>query len=375
MLRINSYSERIVFFAIIILVLFETSIIYAAPPVAEIRTIFSQKALNPPPPELLKALDAEHINTCLQEIDPYARYVPPKLSSTSSSLPLRLGIDVFEYKSHLWVRREPGGPASKVGIPEISELQAINNKSVRYDGLAQVLTQLDKAVRKRKVTLTVSRRLGEEGKAYTVKPSTFYTPSIEWHRSANYIVIRINDFVAHDTAPTLSALYTTLVKARTPVIIDLRGCPGGDLYEAIGIAGMFVPAKLSLISTSDRLGNVKSYQAPPGKKLPHPTFLLIDNRTASSAEFFSGILQHHHLTRLVGERSYGKCVSQTILPLSDGSSLWLTTLSVRFPGNMPCTEKGITPDIPYPDITIAKTDDIIKKLPLRHRHHINNQHN
>lgn len=334
---------------------------FAAPPVDEIRKIVAQKSLWPQSSESLAALDIRHLEAALLAIDAYARYVPSTLSGDSSPS-VHLGIEAFVYKSRLWIRPDQGGPADQAGIPEIGELKAINGKTIQGDDLAKVSALLDKAVRETQVNLTISARSGRKGKAYRVTPAVYQSSSITWRRVGADIVIRITEFVSHDTAPRLSAILTTLDRPGTRFVVDLRGCSGGDLYEALEIAGMFVPFGLPLASTYDRSGVVQTYQAPSGRKPTNPVWLLIDHRTASSAEILAGILQHHHLARVIGERSYGKCVSQTLVPLSDGGGLWLTTLGVNFPDKTSCNGKGIIPDTSYPDISIAKLANIIEKI-------------
>ena len=347
---------------IMISLLIMTVSVHAAPPINEIYTIMSQKALRLPSPASLVALSDKNLNQRLLAIDPYARYVPPISPLKNSSLSVQIGIEIFVHKSQLWIQPVLGGPADRIGLPEIGILRAVNGRNIQGYHLDRISALLDKAVRKSPVILTVSSSIISEGKDYSIMPTTYQSPSITWRRIGNDIVMRIIEFVAHYTATGLSARFTTLVNPKTQVFLDLRGCSGGDLYEAIEIAGLFVPSGFPLASTYDRNGIVKIYHSPLGQKLKSPNLVLIDNRTASAAEILAGILQYHHLASVVGEQSYGKCSSQTLFPLSDGGGLWLTTLDIRFPDKRSCTGSGIKPDIPYSDISITKMDDIIRNI-------------
>ena len=221
---------------------------------------------------------------------------------------------------------------------------------------------LDKIVQRNQVILTVSSSSSYKGKDYRVSPAAYEAPSIMWRSKGNDVLIRIREFITHNTAPVFSARFSTLIRPGNRVILDLRGCSGGDLYEALEIAGMFVTAGLPLAKAYDRNGVVKIYKSPIGQKLKSPNWILIDNKTASSAEIIAGILQYYHLSIVVGEKSYGKCLSQTLFPLSDGGVLWLTTLDVRFPDNCSCTGRGVKPDISYPDISVASMTEISWKM-------------
>lgn len=341
---------------------FAGPIVAAAPPIEEMRTIIVQRGLWSPSVKSLAVLGPKNLNVALKHIDPYARYTPPGFLSSARSRSSYLGIEVFSYKSTLWVRADAGGPADLAGVPEIGKLVAINRTPASSLNLAKVSDMLDTAARQSQVTVTISGRQGKKAEAYKVIPTGLRIPSLMWKRVGHRITIRIREFVGHDTAPRLAALFKTVLKAKTEIIIDLRGCTGGDLYEAIEIAGMFVAADLPLATTHDRAGVVQAYHAQSGQKLPRPICLLMDYRTASAAEVLAAILKYYGLTRLVGERSVGKCVSQTTIPLSDGGDLTLTTLEIRFPDGMTCTGKGLVPDIPYADITVARLANIVTKV-------------
>jgi carboxyl-terminal processing protease len=338
----------------------------ASPPIDEIREIVGRIALQAPSSDALSRLDADNPEKGLREIDPYARYLPPPLSRGGAKRsPLFLGIEVFPYGSRLWMRTDPGGPAARAGLPETSQLLAIDRESVGANGFERIAGQLDRAMERKRVALTISRRPGDKGKTYSVRPGCFSAPSFTWRREKKSFIIRIREFAAHETVPGIVALYKTVIRSGAKVIIDLRGCPGGDMYESIELAGRYTPARQPLVTTRNRDGMVESYFAPGGSKLPRPLCLLLDRRSASAAEVFAGILQFHRLTPLVGESSFGKCVSQTLVPLSDGGWLWLTNLAVYFPNMDSCTGKGLLPGLPYPDIAVEDTDVIVKNIKKR----------
>lgn len=336
---------------------------HAEPPIQEIRTIMAQKCLWSPSIELLNTLDAKNLQRGLRSIDPFASYIPPT-STPIDTLPtqiLTLGIELLTYSTLIWIRPINGGPADRADLPEQGILRAIDNADVSNADLATVSSMLDSAMNKSKISLTISKKPNDSGKIYLVTPSKFKAPSVTWRQINKYLVIRIREFVAHDTAPSIRAIYSTLVKPASEVIIDLRGCTGGDLNEAIDIAGSFVSTNSLLISTYDRVGLIKEYKSPPGRKWPSPTLILIDRYTASSAEILSGTLRYYHLGRLIGEKTVGKCVSQVIIPLSDGGKLRFTDLLLQYPDKSTCSGKGLLPDIYYQDITVSNIADIIKK--------------
>lgn len=342
--------------------IFAAQLAQAAPPIEQIRAIMAARDLWMPSAGALKALNERNLQAGLKAIDPYARYVPPPLPGKSPRSPAPcIGADIFAYKSRIWIRPDRGGPAGRTGVPEIGTLLAINGDPVAGTDLSRTSAMLDQAIKKGKVVLSVSARPGMRGATYAVRPERYRSPPVVWQRVGKYIVFRIREFVAHDTAPSLAALYKTLAQTKPRIIIDMRGCSGGDLLEAVEIAGMFVPPNLPLVRTHGRSGMGQAYMSPPGRKWPGPVSLLIDSRTASSAEILAGILRYYRVGRVIGEKSIGKCESQTLFPLSDGGGLWLTDFMIRFPDNSSCHGRGISPDIFYPDITVSSMADIVRR--------------
>lgn len=334
----------------------------AATVIDEIRFILSKKALIPPPLHALLALNDKNLDAGLKAIDPYARYLPTsELANWSSQSPM-LGVELFQYKSDWWIKPDTGGPAAKAGIPEVGKLLAIDGKYVVGNNMAEITEQLDEAVRRKEVVLNIAGRHDRKGKNYRIKPGIFSQTSVTWYRTKGYTVFTISDFITRNTAPKLYALYKTFVKPNTRVVIDLRGCSGGDLYESLEIAGMFVKENLPLIVTYDRKGIPKTYKSPHGKKLQCPSYVLIDHRTASSAEILAGILKYYHLSFLIGEKSYGKFLSQTIFPLSNGGELWLTTIRISLPDKETRVNIGIKPDIYYRDVSVHTMHEIMNNI-------------
>jgi carboxyl-terminal processing protease len=334
-----------------------------APPLEEIRGIIAQRCLWIPSSSALKALNEKNLQAGLQEIDPNARYVSPSSFSSfvASTSTRRIGADIFLYNTHLWIRPESGGPADRAGLPEIGVLQAINANKISDQDFNHAIAVLDSKLISREVVLTVSGCPGIRGKTYRVRPAQYIAPSVIWHRTDGYMVIRIREFISHDTASSLSALYKTIIQTQSRVILDLRGCSGGDLLEAIEVAGMFVPQNRVMLRTYTRSGLAQTYRSPPNLKSTAPLWILIDHRTASSAEILAGVLHFYRLGKLVGEKSYGKCTSQISVPLSNGGGLWLTNLMIRFPDKNACSGALLRPDILIPGITISTLSDIIRK--------------
>jgi carboxyl-terminal processing protease len=126
--------------------------------------------------------------------------------------------------------------------------------------------------------------------------------------------------------------------------IDLRDNTGGSFEQALRLAELFLPPGLPLAIYEDRAGRVLLYttgtEAPRQERLT----ILINARTASSAELFAGMLQWHRRAELVGSPTTGKRTVQSAMRLDQGHLLFLTTGRFLAPNGLPFGVNGLTPD-------------------------------
>ena len=140
--------------------------------------------------------------------------------------------------------------------------------------------------------------------------------------------IRIVQF-ARDVAEELADTLQGAADANA-VVVDLRGNPGGYLDESLMVADNFLPRGQAVASVGQRDGRggvaTQSYRAQRPALIPDkPIVVLVDEFTASAAEIVAGALQDHDRAVLVGSRTFGKGVVQTVYPLSDGRRMRITT--------------------------------------------------
>jgi carboxyl-terminal processing protease len=169
---------------------------------------------------------------------------------------------------------------------------------------------------------------------------------VERYEVARIPIVVLRNFATRETRTLLSVAFSGLMVDKRGLVIDLRDSPGGDLFEALDAAGLFVPTGEALGSTHDRKGGARKYVSPAGDKYaPALLDIWVGPGTASAAEVFAGILQKRGIARLVGQRTRGKCSSQVELTLSDRSVLRLTNREVRFVDGTTCSEVGLVPDV------------------------------
>lgn len=130
------------------------------------------------------------------------------------------------------------------------------------------------------------------------------------------------------------------------VILDLRNNPGGLLSEAIKVGDLFVGDEIIVStrgrgSSKDYRGRKDKYDFPSGVSL----VVLVNRGSASASEIVAGAIKDNKKGIIVGQRTFGKASVQTIIPISNGGALRLTTAHYYTPLGTNIEEKGISPDI------------------------------
>jgi carboxyl-terminal processing protease len=141
------------------------------------------------------------------------------------------------------------------------------------------------------------------------------------------------------------------------VIIDLRNNPGGVLESAVEVADQLLESGV-IVSADGRTPAARfSMAATPGELLPGvPVIVLVNGTTASAAEILAGALQDQHRATLLGRRTFGKGSVQTVMPISAGRAIKLTTSRYFTPSGRSIQGRGIDPDLPFESIDVLPVD-------------------
>jgi carboxyl-terminal processing protease len=185
-----------------------------------------------------------------------------------------------------------------------------------------------------------------------------------------YGYLRITGFsetTADDVARALAHLKRDNAHGLKGLVIDLRNNPGGVLEASVAVADAFLDHGL-IVSADGRTADAQfRMDATPGDLIDGaPIVVLVNSGSASAAEILAGALKDHGRAELVGHRTYGKGSVQTVMPLSHGGALKLTTSLYYTPSGASIHEKGILPDIliAAPEGTPADLDADASAVPL-----------
>jgi carboxyl-terminal processing protease len=159
--------------------------------------------------------------------------------------------------------------------------------------------------------------------------------------------IAVPVFSSSVPARVYSALSRWGVDRVAALILDLRGCPGGELVAALELAGDFLPEGTVLLTATDPDGDDTVYRARRQRPYGFPLVVLVDRGTASAAEIFAGMLQVHGRAVVVGERTYGKGTAQELVPgFAQPGASYATVATLTLPNGEPVEGHGIRPDVP-----------------------------
>jgi len=164
-----------------------------------------------------------------------------------------------------------------------------------------------------------------------------------------YGYVRISGFsetTADDVAHALARLKRDNPHGLKGLVLDLRNNPGGVLEASVAVADAFLDHGL-IVSADGRTEDSRfRMDATPGDLIGGaPMVVLVNGGSASAAEILAGALKDHGRAELIGHKTYGKGSVQTVMPLSHGGALKLTTSLYFTPSGASIHEKGILPDV------------------------------
>lgn len=159
-------------------------------------------------------------------------------------------------------------------------------------------------------------------------------------------LLRINQFSEPVPAGVRQALEQFGNSGVEGVILDLRNNSGG-LVEGVAVASAFLDAE-PIVETVNREGLSERRQAAIGQLFSGPMVTLVNGGTASASEILAGALQDDGRSPLLGSRTFGKGLIQTLINLGDGSGLAVTVARYVTPSGRDIQHQGIAPDLELP---------------------------
>lgn len=259
-------------------------------------------------------------------------------------------------------------PAERAGIKSGDYIVKIDNESTRN----MTATEAVKKMRGKpgtSITLTLARKDETQPIVVRLTRAIIKVKSVRSKLlEPGYGYVRIMQFQEHTVSLLADAIRDLEKENKQPLkglVLDLRDDPGGLLNSAVGVSAVFLKPGVKVVSTKSRdkkegmilkaipkdyvvRGNDPLINMPEEIK-NIPITVLVNSGTASASEIVSGALQDYKRAVIVGTQSFGKGSVQTVIPLSNGGAVKLTTALYYTPNDRSIQAQGIVPDVEVKD--------------------------
>ncbi|MFV0529015.1 MAG: S41 family peptidase [Lachnospiraceae bacterium] len=271
------------------------------------------------------------------------QYVTLQESTSGEYNGIGVAMQTQEDGSLVIVKCYEDSPAAQAGLLVGDTILAINGQSTS-DMTLEELVAIIRDTATLEITLEIQRE-GSENFEVTVEKTDIVSPSVSSAMLSDQIgYIVISEFTDVTFQQYQQAFAELEDQGMQKLIIDVRNNPGGLYSSVCDVLNSILPEGV-MVYTIDKQGNKTEEVSEGETPLSIPLSVLINGKSASSAEIFAGAIKDYEIGTLVGEKTFGKGIVQTIFPLSDGSAVKLTTSKYYTPDGNNIHGIGIQPDV------------------------------
>ncbi len=310
------------------------------------------------------------IRGMVRDLDPHSQYLDAdeyrdiRISTTGSYT--GIGVEISEVEGVVRIISPiAGSPAARAGLRSGDEIIAVDGVSIEAGNVSDILDRM-RGRQGSKVTITIARNgqaIDHEMRREIIRVASVHRELMQ--PSLGYV--RVNPF-SETTAPELARAIDALQDDNEGMldglVLDLRNNPGGVLDAAVDVSDLFLNAGV-IVTASGRTSDARfTRSAHRGDILDGADIaVLVNEGSASASEIVAGALQDHGRAVIVGTSTFGKGLVQTVMPLSQGRAIKLTTSRYFTPSGESIHDTGITPDVfvedteGYPSLSLTSLVD------------------
>jgi len=299
-------------------------------------------------------------------LDPHSAYLDAeeyrdiRISTTGSYT--GVGVEIGEIDGVIRVISPlAGSPAARAGIRSGDEVLAIDGVAIDLGNLQDVLGRM-RGRQGSRVTLTIARNgeaIDHEMRREIIRVASVYheimDPSIGYVRLSQF-----SETTPRELSRAIDKMHDQNKALLDGLILDLRNNPGGVLDAAVDVSDLFLNSGV-IVSADGRSADSRfKRSAHRGDILDGADIVVLVNEgSASASEIVAGALQDHGRAVVIGTSTFGKGLVQTVVPLSQGRAIKLTTSRYYTPSGDSIHDVGITPDVyvedaeGYPSLSLA----------------------
>jgi carboxyl-terminal processing protease len=274
------------------------------------------------------------IHGMLARLDPHTAFLEPDdysaMREKQAGSFFGLGIQIQKRMGKITVIAPmEGTPAYKMGVRAGDIITAIEDEEIKEDSSTDEVVRKLRGPKGTQVTITIRRPGLDEPIHMTITRAEIPTLSVPYAfllgPDTGYILLR--DFTHTSSRELTTAIEKLEKQGMKRLLLDLRGNPGGVLDQAVDVSDVFLPKSSKVVYTRGRTSSsAQDFYAPgEGIHFDKPLVVLINRGSASASEIVAGSIQDHDRGLLVGQRSWGKGLVQSVYTLPYGAGLALTT--------------------------------------------------
>ncbi len=236
-----------------------------------------------------------------------------------------------------------GTPAEEAGLKDGDQIIKVNDTESTSKELSALVQEI-RGEEGTTVHLQVYRASNNKTFEIDVERKNVELPSITSKMLDGGIgYIQISEFQSKTDEQFKSALADLKKQGMKSLIVDVRSNPGGLINAASNILDQILPEG-TVVYTEDKYGKREDYTSD-SNCLDCPIAVLVNENSASASEIFAGAIKDYNYGTLIGTKTFGKGIVQTVLPLEDGDAVKLTTAKYYTPKGNYIHGVGIEPDI------------------------------
>jgi carboxyl-terminal processing protease len=329
--------------------------------VDEVRNALAARYYRPVPAKVLELGSVNEIISALK--DPYTAYLPPPdyrlVRQETASTYEGIGVSVLPSAAGLVVVSLRPGPAERAGIEVGDTIVRIGGTSAKGMSMSAAASRI---LGPRGTSVRLRVRRGTHTLRVHVRRDTIHAPVVDArllsYAGRRWGDVRLSSFRVGAAIVLGRELRALERQGAEGFVLDLRQNPGGLLDQAVAVSSLFLDRGV-VVSLVGRHEPHEVYRAVGGTATREPVVVLVDRYSASSAEIVAAALRDHHRATIVGERTFGKALVQSIDPLDNGAALELTIARYYTPSGADISNVGVVPQIHAADDKRTVKDDAL----------------
>lgn len=290
------------------------------------------------------------IKGMLNSLDPHSAFMPPdafkEMQVETKGEFGGVGIQIgMKEKAITVIAPIEDTPAFRAGIKAGDKIVKINGVTTADMTLQDAVSKM-RGAPKTSVTIGISREGWDGPRDFTLMRDIIKIKSVKSKVLDGKIgYIKLSQFQEMTSSDLAAALRNLESEKVNSLVLDMRNNPGGLLNSAIDVSSQFLPKGKLVVYTKTRSGEKQEYFTDGEHSFAKPMIVLVNQGSASASEIVAGALKDWSRAAILGVQTFGKGSVQTVIPLSDGAGLRLTTAKYYTPKGTSIQNTGISPDI------------------------------